>query len=504
MEFLRSREQMMRRKPEAKNGQTRREFLKRSAAVGMAFAVSKPWARLGSGVGSQLDPAVVKKFGASLKGQLVLPDDRSYDATRRVVFWNATTDKRPAIIARCADTEDVARCVDFARQHDLQVAVRSGGHSTLGWGTCAGGLVIDVSPMKKIKIDPVRRTAQAGPGLMVREVISAVGQYGLAPVLGACPTVGTSGLTLGGGLVDLSGRYGAACDNLLSAQLVTADGRTVIASATKNPELFWAIRGGGGNFGIATSLDHRLYAVPELLHGDITYRFIDARDVLRSFRDFMAGAPDKLEADAILTGLNDRAVIVHVSYSGDMEKGEKLIRPLRKLASAVRDTVHRSPYAEMPAEDDNDQPAFTVGKYCYLEQLSDAALDATLAQFANASRVSCGLGLYHYMHGAICRIAEDSTAFELRAPGAVHVAIASSWHESTMADASTAWVNGTWEALKPFSGGRIYANYLSVDGEEAVKGAFGKNYSKLVTIKNKYDPTNFFKLNPNIRPRPRS
>ena len=482
-----------------KTVETRREFIKRSAAVAMALAVSKPWARSGFGR-SELDPAVVKKFGASLSGQLVLPSDRSYDAARRVVFWNATTDKRPAMIARCAHAEDVARCVEFARQHDLLVAVRSGGHSTLGWGTCEGGLVIDVSPIKNIKIDPVTRTAQAGPGLMVREVVSAVGQYGLAPVLGACATVGTSGLALGGGLVDLSGRYGAACDNLLSAELVTADARTVVASATQNPDLFWAIRGGGGNFGIATSLEHRLHPVAELLHGDMTYRFDDARDVLRSFRDFMAGAPDELEADAILTGLSDRSVIVSVSYSGDLKRGEKLIRPLRTLASPVRDTVQRTPYATTPGDDENGQMAFTAGKYCYVEQLSDAAIDATLAQFSNASQVSCGLGLYHYMHGEVCRVAGDATAFELRAPGALHVAIASSWHESRQADTSIAWVNCAWEALKPFSGGRIYANYLSVEGEEAVKGAFGKNYRRLAAIKNKYDPTNFFKLNPNVRP----
>ncbi len=490
----------MRLKFEGKTVETRREFIKRSAAVGMALAVSKPWAHLGLGAGSELDPAVVKKFGASLNGRLVPPGDSSYDAARRVVFWNATTDKRPAMIARCAHAEDVVRSVDFARQHDLLVAVRSGGHSTLGWGTCEGGLVIDVSPIKKIKIDPVRRTAQAGPGLMVREVLSAVGQYGLAPVLGACPTVGTSGLALGGGLVDLSGRYGAACDNLLSAELVTADGRTVVASATQNPDLFWAIRGGGGNFGIATSLEYQLYPVTEVLRGDTKYRFTDARDVLRSFRDFMAGAPDELEADAILTGLSDRSVIVSVSYSGDLKRGEKLIRPLRTLASPVRDTVQRTPYASMPGDGERNHKGFIVGKYCYLEKLSDAAIDATLAQFANASQVTGLLGLYHYMHGEVCSVAGDLTAFELRAPGALHVAVASEWHEPTQADASIAWVNGAWEALKPFSGGRIYANYLSVEGEEAVKGAFGKNYPRLAAIKHKYDPTNFFKLNPNVRP----
>jgi FAD/FMN-containing dehydrogenase len=485
-----------------RNIETRRDFIKRSASAGAGFAISRAWARSGIAATPDLDPAVVKKFGATLNGQLVLPGDPSYDTVRHIAYWNSKTAKHPGVIARCANAKDVMRSVEFAREYDLLVAVRSGGHSTLGWGLCEGGLVIDVSQMKQIKIDPVKLTAQTGPGLMVREVSASAGKYGLAPALGACDTVGISGLTLGGGLVDLSGRYGASCDNLLSAEVVTADGKTVSASATQNPDLFWAIRGGGGNFGVATSLEHRLYRVAELLHGGITYRFSDARNVLRSFRDFMAEAPDELEADVILTGLSDQSVIVKVSYSGDLAKGEKVIHPLRTLAKPVSDTVHRSAYAEITPEDENEQPGFAFGKYCYIERLSDAAMEATLAQFANQSDVSCGMGLYHYMHGAICRVAGDATAFELRAPGALHIAIASSWHDSKLADASIAWVNGAWESLNGFSGGRIYANYLSVEGEDAVKAAYGKNYPKLVDIKSKYDPTNFFKLNPNIRARP--
>jgi len=482
--------------------ETRREFLKRTATAGAGFTLSTAWGRSDIAATHDLHPAVVKKFGATLKGRLVLPGDPPYDAVRHIAYWNAQTAKHPAMIARCANAEDVRRSVEFARQHDLLVAVRSGGHSTLGWGLCNGGLVIDVSQMKQVAIDPVRLTIRAEPGLMVKEVSASAGKYGLAPVLGACDTVGISGLTLGGGLVDLSGRYGASCDNLLSAEIVTADGRTVTASATQNPDLFWAIRGGGGNFGIATSLEHRLHRVPKLLHGRITYQFSDAQNVLRSFREFMAEAPDELEADVILTGLNDRSVIVNVSYSGDLANGEKVIQPLRTLAKPVSDTVHRSAYAEITPEDEGEQPGFAFGKYCYFERLSDAAIEGTIAQFTNQSDVSCGMGLYHYMHGAICRVARDATAFELRAPGALHIAIASSWHDAKMADASMAWVNSAWGALNTFSGGRIYANYLSVEGEDAVKAAFGKNYSKLAQIKKKYDPSNFFRLNPNIRPRP--
>lgn len=494
----------MRLRFERNTVETRREFIKHSAVVGIGFAVSKHWASLGSASGTDLDPAVVKKFGETLKGRLLLPSDPSYDAARHIVFWNAKTAKRPAMIAQCTDAEDVARSVEFARQHDLLVAVRSGGHSTLGWGLCEGGLVIDVSPIKQTRFDPVRRTVQAGAGLTNGELAAAGAQYGLAPVLGqGCPTVGISGLTLGGGLGDLSGRYGAVCDNLLSADLVTADGRSVAASATQNPDLFWAIRGGGGNFGIATSFVYQLHPVTEVLHADIEYRFTDAREVLRSFRDFMAGAPDDLQASASLSGLKDRSIRVGAFYSGDLTKGETLIRPLRKFANPVRDRVQRKPYLDtVKGSDDNDSDdiGFIAGKYCYLEQLSDAAIEAVLAQFAQPSQVKCGIGLDHYMHGAVCRIAPDATAFELRAQGALHVWIATGWHDPKIGDASVEWVNRAWEALKPFSGGRIYANYLSVEGEDAVKGAFGGNYSKLVAIKNKYDPTNFFRLNPNIRP----
>jgi FAD/FMN-containing dehydrogenase len=493
----------MRPKSESKTVQTRRQFLKHSTAAGIALAVLNPRGRLGVGQGSELDSAVVKKFSASLKGRLVLPGDRFYDAARRVVTWNATTDRRPAMIAQCVHVEDVVRCVEFARRHDLLVAVRGGGHSTLGWGTCEGGLVIDVSPIKSLKIDPVRRRVRAGAGLVAQELVSAASQHGLAPVLGECPTVGISGLTLGGGLGWLSGMYGAACDNLLSADLVAADGRPLVASTTHNPDLFWAIRGGGGNFGIATAFEYRLHPVSEVLAGGIKFGFPNAREVLRAYRDFMASAPDELQALAYLPGVSDRSLNVIVCYSGDPKRGEELIRPLRALAGAVRDTVQRRPYEEtfaMPLYHETPPTVFRAPKNCYLEQLSDAAIDAVLGQFAHAPQVGCTLGLDHYMHGAVCRVPRDSTAFELRVPGALHVWIAAGWDDPTLGNASIAWVNSTWQALEPFSGGRIYANFLSVEGEEAVKGAFGKNYSRLVAIKNKYDPTNFFKLNQNIRP----
>jgi FAD/FMN-containing dehydrogenase len=495
----------MRLRFERKTVKTRREFIKHNTAVGLVLAFSKPWARLSFGGGSELDPAVVKKFGASLKGRLILPGDVAYDGARRVFFRNAATEKRPAMIARCSGVEDIARCIDFARQHDLPAAVRSGGHSTLGWGTCEGGIVIDVSALKSIRIDPVKRTVRAGAGLQAQELVSAAGRYQLAPVLGECPTVGVSGLTLGGGFGWLSGKYGAACDNLLSADLFTFDCRSVIASAGNEPDLFWAIRGGGGNFGIAASFEFLLHPVNAVLAGGIKYPFSEARAVLRFYRDFMAAAPDELQALAHLPGVGDRSLNIVVCYSGDLNEAEKVIRPLLAFTTPLHDTVKRRPYGEtftMPLYHEGNPARFRAAKNCYLEHLSDSAIDVVVDRFAHRPQAGCALGLDHYMHGAVCRVAPDSTALELRTPGAVHVWITSGWDDPMMANTSIAWVNSAWEALKPFSGGRIYANYLSVEGEEAVKGAFGKNYPKLVAIKNKYDPTNFFKLNPNIPPQP--
>lgn len=276
----------------------RREFLKQSLISGATLALSG-----GCSLGREthgVDAAAIRKLGALLQGQLILPDAEAYDAARTFFYWNPTTDKRPAIIARCARPDDVARCVEFARRHDLPLAVRGGGHGYVGWCTCEGGLVIDLSPMKDIAVDPVSRTVRAGAGVVAHELVDAASPHDLAPVVGQCRQVGISGLTLGGGLGWLSGRYGATCDNLLSAHLMTADSQALVASPAENPDLFWAIRGGGGNFGIATSFEYRLHPLSITLAGRLSYRLSDARAMLGLYRDFMAEAPDELQALAFL------------------------------------------------------------------------------------------------------------------------------------------------------------------------------------------------------------
>jgi FAD/FMN-containing dehydrogenase len=363
--------------------------------------------------------------------------------------------------------------------------------------------VIDLSLMREAGIDASKRVARAGGGVLAYDLVARAGPHHLAPVTGDCPTVGVSGLTLGGGLGWLSGKHGAACDNLISAELITADGRTIVASEDRNPDLFWAIRGGGGNFGIATWFEYRLHSVGEALAGGYVYRLSDARTVLRFYRDFMATAPDELAALTYLVVANDRWLTLIVCYSGDVKRGETLLRPLRTIANPVRNTVQARPYVEtftMPPWGETIPMAYSSTKGCYLQQLSDDVIDIALDRFARASLPGTAMGFDHYMHGAVCRIAPEATAFELRSPGALHVWVVSGWTEPRAAVRAMAWVDDTWNALQPYSGGRTYANFLSTEGDAAVKAAFGANYPRLAAIKRKYDPTNFFRRNQNIRP----
>ncbi len=482
---------------------TRRQFIKQAVISGTTLALTAVPLRFGRAATTQLDPAAMRKFRASLRGRLILPADPVYDTARRVMTWNPMTAKRPAMIAQCARGADVARCLEFAHRHDLIVAVRSGGHSFSGWSTCDDGLVIDLSTMKGIAVNPGKRTVRASSGVISHELVSAASRHHLAPVLGECPTVGIAGLTLGGGLGWLSGKYGATCDNLLAAELITADGRSIIASESRNPDLFWAIRGGGGNFGIATSFEYRLHPVNEVLAGGFTYRLQDARAVLRFYRDFMAAASDELQALAYLMAGSDRLLHVIVCCSGDLKEAEKLVRPLRTVAGPVRDTVQPRAFIDtftMPPYGEAIPTEFNTTRGCYLERLSDEAIDVALGRIAQASSPVSAIGFDHYMHGMVCRIAPDATAFELRKPGALHVWVSSGWGDSTAAAAPMAWAADTGDALQPYSGGRIYANFLSSEGEPAVKAAFGANYPRLVAVKNKFDPANRFRRNQNIRP----
>lgn len=481
--------------------ETRREFVKRGLMAGAALALPTA-CQFGNGRTAGIGSAQIEKLRTSLQGHLILPDDQVYETARRVHYRNPMTDKRPGVIAQCERPDDVARCIDFARQHDLEIAVRGGAHSFLGWGTCDDGLVIDISAVKGTTIDPVNRTMRVGAGAIVIEPVAAASPHGLAPVLAQCTTVGISGLTLGGGLSWLSGKHGATCDNLLSADLITADGRFVVANADENPDLFWAIRGGGGNFGIATSFEYQLHPISEVIGGGLTYRLADAPSMLRFYRDFMEAAPDELQAVARLNRNAESLLTIVVCFCGDLDKGEEIVRPLRRHASPVQDTVRRRAFIDtfsMTPDIGRVSKTFSTIRGRYLESVSDEAVDIALEFLAKAPDVGPAIGLDHYMHGAVCRVASDSTAFELRQPGALHVWISARWDDPADAPGWIKWTDETWHALQPYSAGRMYANYPGPEGELPVEAAYGANYSRLIEVKEKYDPSNVFRLNQNIR-----
>jgi FAD/FMN-containing dehydrogenase len=275
--------------------QSRRQFIKRTLATTGTLGLTTAFGQLEIRDRSQIDSDALKKLRAQLKGGLILPTDPGYEAARRVYFWNPDTERRPALVARCSQADDVRYAVEFSRRHGLEVAVRGGGHSHMGWGT-SNGLVIDLAGMNRVTINPTKRTGGIDAGVLGGEVMRVAGRYGLAPVLGQCPGVGAAGVTLGGGLGWLSGLHGASCDNLLSVRMVTADGRILSVDAERNPDLLWALRGAGANFGVTTSFECRLYSTGPVTSGDIYYPVREARPVLRLFRNLMAEAPDSFQA----------------------------------------------------------------------------------------------------------------------------------------------------------------------------------------------------------------
>ena len=481
---------------------TRRHFLSRSllAAAGLAFS--------GRGLALGADDdlgAAAAALGGRLEGTLVQPGDAAYDAARSVFYRNAWTDLRPRLVARCASAEDVVRCVEFAERHGLPLAVRSGGHSFSGWGTVDRGLVVDTSPMQSISVDPANRVVRAGAGVLGGTLVAATHAHGLAPVTGECPMVGIGGLTLGGGVGFLSGLHGAVCDNLLSAELVMADGRRLTASAEANEELFWGIRGGGGNFGVATSFEYRLHPIDTVTAGVLVFPLDDARKVLRFFRDFMAGAPDGFQPLAAIFGGATPSLVLFLFWAGEEAAGETLIRPLRAIASPVADTVRRMSYPETFPEYMGDYVEARKGRGTqlvgsYLPQMPDEAVDLVLERIAAAPGPGVAIGLDHYMHGAVCRTPPEATAFELRAPGALHVWIDSHWGDAAEGETMNRWTNETWTALQAFSGGRAYANYPGAEAVPAVPAVYRDSRARLTGLKRSCDPGNLFSRNFNIPP----
>ncbi len=447
------------------------------------------------------DDTTIEKFKTSLRGELIQQSDERYDEARKV--WNGMFDRRPALIARCAGTADVISAVNFARDRGLRAAVRGGGHSFPGHSVCDGGLVIDLSPMQGIRVDPAARTARAQAGVKWIAFDYETQAFGLATTGGTASDTGIAGLTLGGGLGWLSSKYGLTVDNLISADVVTADGRFLTASATENQDLFWGLRGGGGNFGVVTSFEYRLHPVgPTILGGMVLYPLGKAKEVLRFYREFSKSAPDELTMYAACLNPPDGDTMVALicCYCGPMDKGEEVIRPLKTWGPPVQDVLGPLPYVAQQCLTD---AALPTGSYYYtkadfLADLTDEAIEV-FAEYAATKPSPLSAVLVQTARGAASRVASDAMAFPHRTFPYAPV-IVSQWLDAADSDKNVSWARDFWRALQPFAGGGVYVNDLGQDDQDRVRVAYGANYQRLAALKKKYDPDNLFRLNPNIMP----
>ncbi len=448
-----------------------------------------------------ISESAIQKFRGSLRGQTFCPSEPGYDAARTVP--NAMIDRRPAVIARCAGAADVIACVRFAREHDVLVAVRGGGHSVAGKSVCDGGLMIDLSAMKGIRVEPGRRTARAEMGLKLGEFDRETQAFGLATTQGVVPTVGIAGLTLGGGWGHLHAKYGLSIDNVISADVITADGRLLTANAFENQDLFWGVRGGGGNFGIVTSLEYRLHEVGPVLGGAVFYPAAKAKEVLHFWREFAAASPDELVTQGGSFNLPDGTPVFGIAacYCGPLSDGEKALKPLRTFDTPIADVLGHISYIQMQSM---LEPFFPPGRQIYvksnfLRSLSDEAINA-LVQYVDKSPSPYTFAPFiEHWHGVATRVPVSDTAFPHRQYSWNFFAW-SMWESPSDSEKNKQWTCECWEALRPFLVASSYSNYVADEGEAIAREAYGPNYDRLVALKNKYDPTNFFRMNHNIKP----
>jgi hypothetical protein len=454
---------------------------------------------------SVLKESAIQDFKAGLRGTLLRPADAGYDEARKI--WNGMIDKRPALIACCSGVADVINSVNFAREHDLLVAVRGGGHNIAGNATCDGGMMMNLSGMKCVRVDPARRIARAEPGLTWAEFDRETQAFGLATTGGQISTTGIAGLTLGGGWGYLARQHGLACDNLISADVVTADGHFLTASASEHADLFWGLRGGGGNFGVVTSLEYRLHSVSTVLAGIVAYPFARARAAVRLFRDLTSNAPDELASAVVAITLPDGTPVVGmvVCYNGLVSEGERVLKPLKVLGPPLMDQIGPMPYTTAQKLIDGFYPSGfqNYWKSSLLKEIGDEAIDTMEAYCARRPSPMCHGLIEHQLGGAVSRIDGEATAFNHRD---VQYSFMSIGECAVAAEAAECvrWARDFWKAMQPYSTGSVYVNYLgdeADEGAERIKAAYGpEKYRRLAALKNKYDPTNLFRLNQNIRP----
>jgi FAD/FMN-containing dehydrogenase len=443
----------------------------------------------------------IAEFRASLRGQLLVPGQEGYDSARRL--WNGAFNRKPALIARCAGAADVTQAINFARSQNLLVAVRGGGHSLSGLSACDGGLMIDLSPMKSVRVDPIAKIARVEPGVLLGQFDRESQAYGLATTAGTVSHTGVAGLTLGGGFGRLARRFGLACDNLIAADVVTADGRFVKTSTKDNPELLWGLRGGGGNLGVVTSFEYQLHRVDPMMYGGTLVFALDRpRELLRSYADFVARASDELYCEVTLVPAPEGkgAFAVHACHSGTRAAAEKELAPLRKLGRVVQDGVGPNTYVAIQSAADAD---FPVGRGYYVKSgfvndISGKLVDA-MVDYAEATPTTSGVMMIAQHGGAISRVSPGATAYWHRQ--ALHsVLIVSFWDRPEGKEPNAQWVRSGWAKLAPLTEG-VYVNLLTQDEmERRIRSTYGDNYSRLVALKKQYDPTNLFRLNANIKP----
>jgi FAD/FMN-containing dehydrogenase len=458
----------------------------------------------------QLSPSVVDAFALKISGGVLRQGESAYDEARRI--WNAGVDRHPALIARCLTEGDVQAGVRFAAAHCMLVSVRGGGHHIAGNAVADGALVLDLSGMRMVTIDPERRIARVGPGALLADLDREAQAHGLATPLGINSTTGVSGLTLGGGFGWLTRRYGMTIDNLLSATIVTADAAVRITSATSAPDLFWALRGGGGNFGVLTSFEFRLHPVgPEVYAGLVVYPFAQARQVLQAWRDFNATAPDELSVWAVLrkapplpflpaSSHGTEVVILPLLYSGSVEAGERIAAPVKTFGDPIAAALGPSPYVGFQSAFD---PLLTPGSRNYwksnnFSSLSDAALDLVIDSASRLPGPECEIFMAQ-LGGAMARVSPADTAFVGRDARYI-MNVHGRWSQASDDEHGRAWARRAFSDLAPHGTGGGYVNFLTEDEDERVAAAYGANYPRLQIVKQRYDPGNLFRVNLNIAP----
>ena len=444
-----------------------------------------------------------------VKGQIVLPGDPNYNEVREI--WNAMIDRRPAVIVQCAEADDVPHAISYARENGLEISIRGGGHNIAGSALCDNGVVIDFSNMTTVSVDAQKRRAYVEPGATLADFDKAVQAHGLATPVGINSTTGISGLTLGGGFGWLTRKYGMTIDNLVSAEMVTADGRKIHVSEDENTDLFWAIRGGGGNFGVVTQFEFALYPVgPEILAGLLVFPIAQAKQVLEKYREFVKSAPEELNIWVVLRkapplpflpeNVHGKEVIVlAIFYAGDIAKGEKLIDPLRSFGDAYGEHIGAQPYAQWQQAFD---PLLTPGARNYwkshnFKDLSDGALDSIIEFAGKLPSPQCEI-FVGLIEGAANRVPSDAMAYGHRDAKFV-LNVHGRWDEAAQDETCIAWARAFFKASAPYASAGAYVNFMTGDEGDRVAAAYGVNYARLKQIKKKYDPENIFHNNQNIK-----